>query len=87
MLTDKFGSYSSPGSNQIAVDIKNDLGAPYKSLKPGGVFTYGRILAHELGHAAMEYLDYTVDPTYNIRMVENPIMRSAYKDLNDRIHY
>jgi hypothetical protein len=46
------GSFSVPGSNEIVVDRWN-VDDVYDSKVPGGRFTYGRVLAHELGHAAL----------------------------------
>jgi RHS repeat-associated protein len=83
----EIGSFSVPGSNQIVVD-RWDVGDIYDSARPGGRYTYERILAHELGHAALGLHD--DGPTYmnNVNKVENPIMKAlAPKDYNDRMSY
>ncbi len=86
VLTRSYNSYSNPGGNTIVVDVAHDLGSTYTSKIPGGKFTYERILAHELGHAALGYYDMRIDMMYNIRNAENPIMR-ALGDTNDRTSY
>jgi len=86
VLTRSYNSYSNPGGNTIVVDVQHDLGSSYTSRIPGGKFSYERILAHELGHAALGYYDMKIDMMYNVRNAENPIMRSL-GDTNDRVSY
>jgi RHS repeat-associated protein len=86
ILTGDYGSYAVPGSNTIVVDVLSDVDSLYDSVRPGGHFTYQRILAHELGHAALGLQDLTTDPMLTVRQVENPIMR-ALGDTNDRQSY
>ena len=85
VLTRAYGSYSNPGGNSITIDV-NDIGSTYTSKIPGGKFTYERVFAHELGHAALGYTDMKIDTMYNVRNAENPIMRSL-GDTNDRMSY
>ena len=83
----EIGSFSVPGSNQIVVDHW-EVGDIYDSARPGGRYSYERILAHELGHAALGLHD--DGPTYmnSVNQVENPIMRAlAPKDYDDRMSY
>jgi RHS repeat-associated protein len=89
VLTGDNGSFSIPGSNRIVVDVNHDLDSLYDSMTPGGHFTYTRIIAHELGHAALGLHDLKMtDPMQTVRGAENPIMRAIEgSKTNDRMSY
>lgn len=79
------GSYTYRGSQGMVID-PSDVGAAYNSQRPGGTFTLQRIIAHELGHAAMGTRDAGVNRMDNVIKHENSIMRQL-GDTNDRIIY
>jgi hypothetical protein len=79
------GSHTFVGTNSIILD-RNDVGASYKSLLGGGTFTFERIFAHELGHAAMGARDDGFMRMNNVSTYENVVMRQL-GDPNDRIAY
>jgi hypothetical protein len=79
------GSYTYPNSQIIAIDL-NDIGRAYNSLRPGGVYSYERVLAHELGHAAFGDRDIGIDRMFNVEWNENWVMNEL-GDTNDRLTY
>jgi len=79
------GSFTYVNSNTIAIDA-NQIGQAYTSLRPGGVFSYERIIAHELGHAAFGDTDTGIDNMFNVKWNENWVMNEL-GDANDRLSY
>jgi hypothetical protein len=63
-----------------------DVGAGYTSASGGGTYSLQRIIAHELGHAAMGNLDDGPGQMNNVNWNENPVMRQL-GDFNDRTSY
>jgi RHS repeat-associated protein len=85
VLVNSGGSYTYPNSQIIAIDL-NDIGRAYNSLRPGGVYSYERVLAHELGHAAFGDRDIGIDRMFNVEWNENWVMNEL-GDTNDRLTY
>jgi hypothetical protein len=79
------GSYSTTGGQFIVLDPR-DVGAGYTSAMGGGTYSYQRIFAHELGHAAMGNLDNGPGSMNNVNWNENPVMRQL-GNFNDRTTY
>jgi len=71
---DSGGSHTFLGSQRILLD-QHDVGASYKSLDGNGTFSYERIIAHELGHAAMGTRDDGPGRMNNVNANENVVMR------------
>jgi RHS repeat-associated protein len=85
VLSDWMGSGSVPGSQQILLGTYQ-IGGSYHSLVPGGKISFERVLAHELGHAAMGSSDDPPNTMENVSKHENRVMREL-GDFNDRIRY
>jgi hypothetical protein len=73
------------GGQIIAIDTE-DVGSSYTSLNPGATYSWARILAHELGHAAMGAKDNGPGKMNNVNANENVVMRQL-GDKNDRTEY
>jgi hypothetical protein len=79
------GTYAQISTRTVAVDLK-DVGKSYDSLRPGGIRTFERLMAHELGHVALGYVDLGPGMMDNVIANENPVMREL-GDTNDRMSY
>jgi RHS repeat-associated protein len=83
------GSFTLGGSQEMLLDPRQVNNAAYSSLfadPNSGRFTYQRIIAHELGHAAMGTHDDGAGRMNNVIRNENVIMRQL-GDYNDRIEF
>lgn len=80
------GSYTYKGSQGMALDMSQVGRYGQLFSRPGGGFTLQRLIAHELGHAAMGVGDDGPNRMNNVLRYENTIMREL-GDTNDRIRY
>jgi len=79
------GSYTRKGSQSMVFD-PTQVGKSYESKNGGGTFSTERIMAHEVGHAAMGAGDEGLGLMNNVDWNENPIMEQL-GDPNDRTAY
>jgi len=86
LAKNKAGSYTYLGSQGMVLDFRQIGKGAKLFANPGGGFTLQRIIAHELGHAAMGVDDIGPKSMDNVIRNENKIMREL-GDTNDRIAY
>jgi RHS repeat-associated protein len=85
------GSFTQVGVNWIVIAPSSPqcigcVGGSYPSQLGGGVFTYERLIAHELGHAAMGTSDNLANEMHNVVLHENRVMLEL-GDTNLRMDY
>lgn len=92
ILTNHGGSYTYLGSNIITIDTHQVTTGSYATSSGTARWTYQRVLAHEMGHAAMGVSDAYLsgyganNQMANVIANENRLMNQL-GDFNDRIRY